>query len=377
MTVLTNLVKIEGFFRERINRFLCHVEIQGKNNLAYLPNPGRLWELLLPGTPLLLTTSRFKGKYPYTVFAARKNASWVILDTQMTNLIIEELLLEKRIPFLKDYTLKGKEVKLLKSRFDLLLSDGRKDLLLEIKTCTLFGSRLSMFPDAPSERGRRHLLELSELGGMCLFVVMNPESEYFLPAYHVDPVFTSTFLEVKDRVIFKAISLGFDEALEKVISVKELKIPLEVLYKAFKPSGVYLLLLELKTDKRISVGTLGEILFNKGFYVYVGSAIRNLYQRLKRHEKHKKRIRWHIDYLREYADHLRIIPILTPEKIECELAQNLKTLAQSIIPHFGSSDCNCKSHLFYFEETPLKLKDFIELINFYRLEKPLELIASQ
>jgi len=375
MRVLANLVKTEGLFQERINRFLCRVEIQGKKNLAYLPNPGRLWELLLPGTPLLLTPSRFKGKYPYTLFATRKNASWVILDTQMTNLIIEELLLEKRIPFLKHYSVKGKEVKASKSRFDFLLSDGRKDLLLEIKTCTLFGSRLSMFPDAPTERGRRHLLELSELGGMCLFVVMNPESEYFLPAYHVDPAFTRTFLEVKDRVIFKAISLGFDEALEKVISVKELKIPLEVLRKAFKPSGAYLLLLELKIDKKISVGKLGEILFKKGFYVYVGSAKRNLYNRLDRHERREKRFHWHIDYLRKYADHFKIIPILTPEKIECELAQNLKTLAQSLIPHFGSSDCNCKSHLFYFEKSPLNSNDFINLLNFYRLEKPLELIA--
>jgi len=376
MKVLKDLVKIEGLFRERINRFLCRVEIEGENNLAYLPNPGRLWELLLPGTPVLLTPSRFKGKYPYTLFAARKNASWVLLDTQITNLIIEELLLEKRIPFLKDYTVRGKEIKLLKSRFDFLLSDGRKDLLLEIKTCTLFGSRLSMFPDAPSERGRRHLLELSELGGMCLFVVMNFESEYFLPAYHVDPAFTSTFLQVKDRVIFKAISLGFDEALEKVISVKELKIPLEVLHQAFKPSGVYLLLLELKTDKRISVGRLGEILFKKGFYVYIGSAIRNLYKRLDRHKRREKRFRWHIDYLRKYADHLRVIPILTPEKIECELAQNLKPLTQFLIPHFGSSDCNCESHLFYYEKNPLNLKDFINLINFYRLEKPLELITT-
>jgi DNA-binding protein, stimulates sugar fermentation len=187
MNVLTPLVKIEGLFRERVNRFLCRVVIEGKETLVYLPNPGRLWELLLPETPVLLTPSRFKGRYPYTLFAVRKNASWVLLDTQMTNLIIEELLLEKRIPFLKDYSVKGKEVKALKSRFDLLLSDGQKDLLVEVKTCTLFGSRISMFPDAPTERGRRHLLELSELGGMCLFVVMNPESEYFLPAYHVDP----------------------------------------------------------------------------------------------------------------------------------------------------------------------------------------------
>jgi len=109
----------------------------------------------------------------------------------------------------------------------------------------------------------------------------------------------------------------------------------------------------------------------------VGSAKRNLYKRLDRHKRREKRFRWHIDYLRNYADYLIVIPILTPEKIECELAQNLKTLAQSLIPHFGSSDCNCESHLFYFEETPLKLKDFIELINFYRLEKPLELIAPQ
>jgi sugar fermentation stimulation protein A len=376
MNVLTPLVKIEGLFRERVNRFLCRVVIEGKETLVYLPNPGRLWELLLPETPVLLTPSRFKGRYPYTLFAVRKNASWVLLDTQMTNLIIEELLLEKRIPFLKDYSVKGKEVKTLKSRFDFLLSDGRKDLLVEVKTCTLFGSRISMFPDAPTERGRRHLLELSELGGMCLFVVMNPESEYFLPAYHVDPTFTSTFLQVRDKVIFKAISLGFDEKLERVISLKELKMPLEILDKVFKPSGAYLLLLELKTDKRISVGKLGEIPFQKGFYVYVGSAMRELHKRLKRHERREKRLRWHIDYLRKYADRLKMIPILTPKKIECELAQNLKSLAQLLIPHFGSSDCNCQSHLFYFEKNPLNSKTFIDLLNFYRLEKPLELIKS-
>ncbi len=124
--------------------------------------------------------------------------------------------------------------------------------------------------------------------------------------------------------------------------------------------GSYLLLLELENDKTIPIGKLGEIAFNKGFYIYVGSALGGLEQRIKRHLRSNKKIYWHIDYL---LTQVKIIDVFYKEnqlREECVIAKELEKQFDST-PGFGCSDCNCKSHLFYGKYD--EIKHIIERLN--------------
>lgn len=105
-----------------------------------------------------------------------------------------------------------------------------------------------------------------------------------------------------------------------------------------------MLLIELKADESIFVGSLGEISFLKGFYAYVGSALNNLGARIQRHLFAEKKFHWHIDYLLSYADVLDVFYKETNKKDECNIANKFSLDA---VEGFGCSDCKCESHLFY------------------------------
>lgn len=83
--------KVNGRLIRRVNRFVVEAEINGLVTEAYLANPGRLWELLLPGTELLLSPALSAVKLPYTVLACRKEGKNVLLHTHITNKIIARL----------------------------------------------------------------------------------------------------------------------------------------------------------------------------------------------------------------------------------------------------------------------------------------------
>lgn len=117
--------------------------------------------------------------------------------------------------------------------------------------------------------------------------------------------------------------------------------------------GVYCLISHLDTGSDIKVGRIGNMTFEKGFYIYVGSAMNSIESRVRRHVKKDKRLFWHIDYLLERASIVDILYIETEKREECAIARKL--LRKFIeIPAFGASDCKCPSHLFYSKENPVK-----------------------
>ncbi|MEM5836385.1 MAG: GIY-YIG nuclease family protein [Candidatus Aenigmatarchaeota archaeon] len=127
--------------------------------------------------------------------------------------------------------------------------------------------------------------------------------------------------------------------------------------------GVYSLFIELGKDQEIKIGKLGKFNFPKGFYIYTGSALNNLEARLERHLKKQKKKFWHIDYLlaNKNAKIISVLKIETSSKLECKLNQKiLKDLKASVLAKkFGSSDCNCESHLLYLKTNPLKNKSLL------------------
>jgi Uri superfamily endonuclease len=123
--------------------------------------------------------------------------------------------------------------------------------------------------------------------------------------------------------------------------------------------GTYILIIFLKNQEQINIGSLGKILFKNGYYFYIGSAMGNigsttLINRVKRHiiPTEQKKLHWHIDHLLTNRNSKIIKVYLVPSssKLECLLAQELLRISDEYIEKFGSSDCKCISHCFYFKD---------------------------
>lgn len=110
--------------------------------------------------------------------------------------------------------------------------------------------------------------------------------------------------------------------------------------------GSYILLINLPKAARLAAGRLGEVHFAAGWYAYVGSAMRGFGSRLPHHLRKNKKPHWHIDYLLQAGHIERIITLEADTRTECRIARSLMQQF-ACIPGFGSSDCRCKSHLFY------------------------------
>ncbi|ADH99006.1 GIY-YIG nuclease family protein [Salisediminibacterium selenitireducens] len=112
-----------------------------------------------------------------------------------------------------------------------------------------------------------------------------------------------------------------------------------------KPT-LYLVLFRCDREAMVKVGALGDVSISPGYYVYAGSAKRNLTARLKRHRKLQKPFRWHIDYLRPHLVWVRSFQ-LTEHEGECALVRAfcLVTGATAVQKGLGSSDCRCEAHV--------------------------------
>lgn len=118
--------------------------------------------------------------------------------------------------------------------------------------------------------------------------------------------------------------------------------------------GTYALTLALDKESTITVGRLTTFSFPPGYYLYVGSALRGLFPRVRRHILGSKKLRWHIDYLRQKASVVEVWYLLSDERLECSWYQVAAGMpqAQVLIAGFGSSGCGCRSHLVYFTSLP-------------------------
>ena len=117
-------------------------------------------------------------------------------------------------------------------------------------------------------------------------------------------------------------------------------------------NGSYLLLIKLNDDRYIKYGIRKNYFFKKGFYIYVGSALNNLEKRMERHLRINKKNYWHIDFLLNFGKITNIFYRESVFKEECFIANLLKEIFLPI-SDFGSSDCKCKTHLFYGSKNKL------------------------
>ncbi len=189
-----------GLFRKRINRFLGDVEIEGKNYHVHIHDPGRLEELLIPGHEVLLEKKSGKGrKTEWDIIAVRSEGEWVFIHSGYHSIISERIIRNENISPFGEVKSIISEVKSGKSRLDFYIETKEgKGIYLEVKGCTLSRDGVALFPDAPTERGRKHIEELIKLknkgfNSAVFFLVFAPAVRCFSPNSKVDPLFTEVF----------------------------------------------------------------------------------------------------------------------------------------------------------------------------------------
>ena len=371
---------IPAAFVDRPNRFLVRCRLEdGRLVRAFLPNPGRMRELLLPGVPLRLVEADGRGtgtrRTRYTAVSVERDGAPVLVHTHLTNAVARHLIESGAVPSLEGAEIAGAEVTMGRSRFDFLVRQRGREACLEVKSCTLFGNRVAMFPDAVTERGRRHLLELAHLSERgirptVLFVIHTPQVDWFMPDYHTDLAFSQALLQVRRRVRILPVAVQWGPDLSLSPRARLVEVPWQHLEREVADRGSYLLLLKLPRARRLEIGSLGSHLFRAGYYLYVGSAMRALTPRVERHLRQRKTLHWHIDYLRRAAAEVTGLPVRSSQRLECSLARGAGRLFAPGPPGFGSSDCDCAAHLFYSPEDPLNRGDFHAYLQSFRMAHP-------
>ena len=206
---------ISAKFVDRPNRFIAHVDINGKAETVHVKNTGRCKELLLPGVEVTLAQSENPSrKTRYDLISVYKNnMGWINIDSQAPNVAVREWLDSKPEPF-GDLTLIHPEYTYGNSRVDFYLECGERRIFIEVKGCTLEINKLGYFPDAPTERGVKHLRELSgavKEGYECYlaFVIAMNGITKVLPNLETHPEF-GTALDEAEKAGVKILYLPCD-----------------------------------------------------------------------------------------------------------------------------------------------------------------------
>jgi len=197
---IPNLKK--GIFFSRPNRFVAEIKYKNQIETAHIHDPGRLKELLIKGVEILFTHSN--GKLKYYIKAVKTKEEWVLIDTALHSKIAQEVF--GLLPEFSNVKEIRKEVKIGNSRIDFLLDD----VPLEVKGVTLVKEGVALFPDAPTERGARHVKEIIEHNGILLFLVFR-KAKSFTPNWEMDPKFSNILSEArKKKIKIFAVQISFD-----------------------------------------------------------------------------------------------------------------------------------------------------------------------
>lgn len=177
---------IHGIFVDRPNRFIAEVLIDGIPTRCHVKNTGRCKEILVPGTEVILSVSDNPSRSTkYDLIAARKNGRLINIDSQAPNMVVKESFsricgYDKLVP---EYTFGN-------SRFDFYAESNGKRIFAEVKGVTKEHDNIVCFPDAPTERGLKHVRELTDLsvaGEECyiILIVQMENVRYFIPDYGI------------------------------------------------------------------------------------------------------------------------------------------------------------------------------------------------
>ncbi len=203
---------IKGTFIDRPNRFIAICEINGNKEICHVKNTGRCRELLVKGVTVYLEkSSNPNRKTKYDLIAVQKNDRLINIDSQVVNKVAFEFLptLFEGVKFIKP------EYKYGNSRLDFYIETECEKIFVEVKGVTLENDGVVSFPDAPTERGVKHLKELQKAvtegyKAYVLFVIQMSDVKYFEPNRITHPQFADTLKEARKGEV---VPLAFDCAV--------------------------------------------------------------------------------------------------------------------------------------------------------------------
>ena len=193
---------VKGIFKSRPNRFIAEVEVDGKIEIAHVPNTGRCKELLVDDAAVWLKPSDNPNrKTKFSLHFVENKGVLVSLYSQQANTIVYDAIVDDKIKELSGYCIHQREKAVDNSRIDIYLENLNGDsCFVEVKGVTLIVDGEARFPDAPTERGAKHLRELIKLkkeGNRCcvFFLIQHPAGKFFRPNWKNDPNFSKTLNE--------------------------------------------------------------------------------------------------------------------------------------------------------------------------------------
>ena len=202
---------VKGTFIERPNRFIAEVEVDGNVEIVHVPNTGRCKELLVNGAAVWLKPSDNPNrKTKFSLHFVENKGVLVSLYSQQANSIVFDAIKDGKIKELHGYDYFKREKTVGNSRIDIYLAKKEDDCcgisfledscFIEVKGVTLIVDDEARFPDAPTERGAKHLKELIKLkkeGNRCVvfFLIQHPAGNSFRPNWENDPEFSKTLNE--------------------------------------------------------------------------------------------------------------------------------------------------------------------------------------
>lgn len=193
---------VKGIFKSRPNRFIAEVEVDDNLEIAHVPNTGRCKELLVENATVWLKPSDNPNrKTKFSLHFVENKGVLVSLYSQQANSIVYDAIVEGKINELVGYNHHQREKSVDNSRVDIYLENSNGDsCFVEVKGVTLIIDGEARFPDAPTERGAKHLKELIKLkkeGNRCcvFFLIQHPAGNFFRPNWENDPLFSETLNE--------------------------------------------------------------------------------------------------------------------------------------------------------------------------------------
>lgn len=209
MIIAKNLVS--AIFIRRPNRFLGYVNINGEEIPCFIPDPGRLKELLYEGKKVFLINVRKKErKTQFDLIAVEHEGKIVSIDSRVPNKHVYNLLKNDKL-FETKFDLIKPEYSYGRSRLDFFLRKNDDKYLIEVKGCNLVIDDIALFPDAPTTRGTRHVYELIEslksgYIAAIFFVIQRSDAYKFKPNEETDPKFSEALYLAKNKgVIIKGL----------------------------------------------------------------------------------------------------------------------------------------------------------------------------
>ncbi|WP_018084418.1 DNA/RNA nuclease SfsA [Desulfurispora thermophila] len=186
---------IEATLVRRLNRFVAEIMISENHELAHVPSSGRMAELLVGGRRIWVSRHPGEGhKTTYRLLLVEHEGILVSVDATLPNRLVGRALMAEALPAFSPYPRVQAEFSWGHSRFDFHLSGPPGECLLEVKSVTLVDKGVALFPDAPTPRGTRHLVELATarrkgLQGAIIFVAQREDASCFSPNHRQDSAF--------------------------------------------------------------------------------------------------------------------------------------------------------------------------------------------